>query len=308
MEINRRRAMYEAIFAVVIWGASFVVTKYTLRFTSPTVVVWLRFLMGVIILGIVVLARKLFAFPKKQDWAYFALLGFLGITFHQWLQSTGLVTSQATTTGWIVASIPVFMALLGWIVFRERLRWIQIGGICLSALGVLLVVTHGDLLQFFTGNFGTTGDLLILLSAPNWAVFSILSRRGLKKYPATLMMFYVMFFGWLFSSILFLMQGGLVQIKPIPLDGWVGIAFLGVFCSGLAYIFWYDALQTLPVAQTGAFIYIEPVITVVIAILFLRERLTFPIFFGGVLILSGVWLINRKTHVKEASEATSWTS
>jgi drug/metabolite transporter (DMT)-like permease len=100
----------------------------------------------------------------------------------------------------------------------------------------------------------------------------------------------------------------LVQIKPIPLDGWVGIAFLGVFCSGLAYIFWYDALQTLPVAQTGAFIYIEPVITVVIAILFLRERLTFPIFFGGVLILSGVWLINRKTHVKEASEATSWTS
>jgi drug/metabolite transporter (DMT)-like permease len=308
MEINRRRAMYEAIFAVVIWGASFVVTKYTLRFTSPTVVVWLRFLMGVIILGIVVLARKLFAFPKKQDWAYFALLGFLGITFHQWLQSTGLVTSQATTTGWIVASIPVFMALLGWIVFRERLRWIQISGICLSALGVLLVVTHGDLLQFFTGNFGTTGDLLILLSAPNWAVFSILSRRGLKKYPATLMMFYVMFFGWLFSSILFLMQGGLVQIKPIPLDGWVGIAFLGVFCSGLAYIFWYDALQTLPVAQTGAFIYIEPVITVVIAILFLRERLTFPIFLGGVLILSGVWLVNRKTQVKEATEATSWTS
>jgi drug/metabolite transporter (DMT)-like permease len=294
MGINRSRAVIEALLTVIVWGASFVATKVALRYASPDVVVWLRFAMGVVILGIAVLAGRKFALPEKRDWLYFALLGFLGITFHQWLQSTGLVTAQASTTAWIVATIPVFMALLGWLALKEKLSWVQIGGILLSAFGVLLVITRGNLVQLTTGKFGTVGDFLILISAPNWAVFSVLSRRGLKKYPATLMMFYVMAFGWFFSSILFFAQGGLTQIGIIPWDGWTGIAFLGIVCSGLAYIFWYDALQALSVAQTGAFLYLEPVSTVIVAALILGEQLYLFTMMGGVLILAGVWLVNRK--------------
>ena len=294
MGVNRSRAILEAFIAVVIWGASFVATKVALRYAGPDVVVWLRFAMGVIILGIAVLARGKFALPDKRDWLYFAVLGFIGITFHQWLQSTGLLTTQATTTGWIVSTIPVFMALLGWLALKEKLRWLQWSGILLSAFGVLLVVSRGDLSMLTSGKFGTVGDFLILVSAPNWAIFSVLSRRGLKKYPATLMMFYVMVFGWLFSSVWVLAQGGLNQIVLIPWDGWAGIAFLGVFCSGLAYIFWYDALQSLPVAQTGAFLYLEPVVTVIVAALILAERLTVFTLLGGGFILAGVWIVNRK--------------
>ncbi len=295
--------MIEALFAVVVWGASFVATKVALRYASPDVVVWLRFTMGVIILGVAVLAGRKFSLPEKRDWPYFALLGFLGITFHQWLQSTGLVTAQATTTGWIIASIPVFMALLGWLALKEKLFWLQAAGILLSAFGVLLVVTRGDLPVLASGKFWSMGDFLILVSAPNWAIFSVLSRRGLQKYPATLMMFYVMAFGWLFSSVLFFAQGGLNQIGQIPWDGWVGITFLGIFCSGLAYIFWYDALQTLPVAQTGAFLYFEPVVTVIAAALILSERMYLATLLGGVLILAGVWLVNRK-KVRRAVKGT----
>lgn len=302
MEINRRRAIFEAIFAVVVWGASFVATKVALRYASPELVVWLRFTMGLVILGIAVLAGRKFALPDKRDWPYFALLGFLGITFHQWLQSTGLVTAQATTTGWIVASMPVFMALLGWLALKEKLLWLQLAGILLSAFGVLLVVTRGNLAQLASGKFGTVGDILILVSAPNWAVFSVLSRHGLKKYPATLMMFYVMAFGWLFSSVLFFAQGGLSQIGGIPLAGWAGITFLGIFCSGLAYIFWYDALQTLPVAQTGAFLYLEPVVTVIVAAIILGERLYLATLTGGFLILVGVWMINRRKSSREVEK------
>jgi drug/metabolite transporter (DMT)-like permease len=306
MGINHRRAVFEALFTVVVWGASFVATKVALRYTSPDVVVWLRFAMGVVILGIAVLIGRKFALPEKRDWLYFALLGFLGITFHQWLQSNGLVTAQATTTAWIVATTPVFMALLGWLVLKEKLSWLQAGGIFLSIIGVLLVVTRGDLAQLVAGKFGTAGDFLILVSAPNWAIFSVLSRRGLKKYPATLMMFYVMVFGWLFSSVLFFAQGGLAQIGRIPWNGWVGIAFLGVFCSGLAYIFWYDALQVLTSAQTGAFLYLEPVSTVVIAALILGEQLFLATMLGGILILVGVWVVNRKKVGLKSVEAVSW--
>jgi drug/metabolite transporter (DMT)-like permease len=294
MRINRPRALFEALFAVTVWGASFVATKVALRYASPDVIVWLRFSMGIVILGIAVLTGRKFTLPEKQDWKYLALLGFLGITFHQWLQSTGLVTAQATTTGWIVSSIPVFMALLGWLTLKEGLHWLQWTGIILSAGGVLLVVTRGEISLLASGKFGTVGDFLVLVSALNWAIFSVLSRRGLQKYPATLMMFYVMTFGWLFSSVLFFTQGGLNQIGYIPRDGWAGIAFLGIFCSGLAYIFWYDALQALPVAQTGAFLYLEPVVTVIFAALILSEHLYLATLLGGILILLGVWMVNSK--------------
>jgi drug/metabolite transporter (DMT)-like permease len=286
------KAILKALVAVTIWGASFVATKIALQYAVPTTVVWLRFAMGVGVLGLAVGLGRQFSLPERRDWGYFALLGFLGITLHQWLQSTGLLTAQATTTGWIIASTPIFMALLGLIILKEHLVWYQIAGIILAALGVLLVVTKGDLAAITAGKFGTPGDFLVLISAPNWAVFSTLSRSGLKKYPSTLMMFYVMSFGWFFTSILFFSSSGITQILSIPWNGWVAITFLGVFCSGIAYIFWYDVLKILPVAQTGAFLYLEPIITVIVAALVLREALLLASLVGGITVLVGVWLVN----------------
>lgn len=287
------KAILKALFAVTVWGASFVATKVSLQYAAPTTIVWLRFSMGVCILGLAVVLKKQFAFPHEKDWGYFALLGFLGITFHQWLQSTGLLTAQATTTAWIVATTPVFMALLGLFILRENLVLYQVAGIFLATFGVLLVVTKGDLSMLTTGNFGTQGDFLVLISALNWAVFSTLSRSGLQKHPATRMMFFVMGFGWLFTSILFFTTSGFWQISSIPWDGWVAILFLGILCSGIAYIFWYDALKDLPVAQTGAFLYLEPIVTIIVASIVLAEPLLLASAIGGITILVGVWLVNR---------------
>jgi drug/metabolite transporter (DMT)-like permease len=285
-----------AIFAVVVWGASFVATKVALQEVSPVTVVWLRFAIGVLILGLAVAERGQFALPHRRDLVYFSLLGFLGITFHQWLQSTGLVTAQAITTAWIVATTPIFMALLGWLVLRERLSGIQVIGILLAALGVLLVVIKGDFSMLLTGGFASIGDFLIMLSAPNWAVFSILSRRGLQTHPAVRMMFYVMGFGWLFTSLLFFSSGGPAEISLLTWQGWSGVLFLGIFCSGLAYIFWYEALKVLPAGQTGSFLYIEPFVTVIVADIVLDEPFVLTTFIGGLIILLGVWFVNRPRY------------
>ena len=299
------KAILKALFAVTVWGASFVATKVALQYISPSSVVWLRFAMGVFVLGAAVLLSRQFALPQGRDWGYFAVLGFLGITFHQWLQSTGLLTAQATTTGWIIATTPIFMALLGVVILHEHLVWYQVAGIILAAFGVLLVVTKGDLSSVTAGEFGTRGDVLILISTLNWAIFSALSRSGLKRHPSTLMMFYVMSFGWLFTTLLFFAGSGIREITSIPWDGWVAITFLGIFCSGVAYIFWYDALKVLPVAQTGAFLYLEPIITVIVAAIVLSEAILLATLIGGVTILVGVWLVNRPSQsvqvVKEAA-------
>ncbi|HMB23885.1 MAG TPA: EamA family transporter, partial [Anaerolineales bacterium] len=266
--------------------------------------VWLRFFLGVIVLGIAVIVRKQFTLPDKKEWIYFALLGFLGITFHQWLQSNALKTSEAGTSAWIVSTSPVFIALLGWLLLKESLNLTKTLGILLAFGGVLVIVSKGDLGSLSIGKFGAPGDKLILISSVSWAVFSVLSRRGLKTHPASLMMFYVMIFGWLLTTLLFIPTHGFLEFYSLTFNGWVAAIFLGIFCSGLAYIAWYDALKALSAAQTGAFLYIEPLVTVVVAFFILGETLSVASLIGGAITLFGVWLVNRPGELVQPTAET----
>lgn len=299
---HRLSALLKSTFAVVVWGASFIATKLALREVSPVVVIWLRFGIGVIILGGFVIQRKELSLPPCRELGYFALLGFLGITFHQWLQVTGLVTAKATTTAWIITTIPIFIALLARVMLKERLGWDRIAGILIATVGVILVVSHGDLQSILLGKLGTFGDLLVLISAVNWAVFSVLSRKALKNHPATQMMFFVMLFGWICTSVWFFTLNHVGEIANISMTGWISLLFLGIVCSGFAYVFWYDALKALSASQVGSFLYIEPLVAVVVAALLLQEPLFIAAFVGGALILAGVWLVNRRSTLEVAPE------
>lgn len=293
------RAWLKAMIAVVVWGASFIATKVALNDLSPVTVVWLRFGIGVIILASVVGVRHQFHRIPLRTLGYFGFLGLLGITFHQWLQSTGLQTARATTTAWIVTTIPVFMALLARVILHERLGWMGIGGIAVAALGVLVIVSEGSISSLFSGSAWTTGDVLVLASAPNWALFSILSRKGLKEHPAPVMMFYVMTAGWLCTSVLFAAGGGMAELGHVSPASWVSIAFLGILCSGIAYIFWYDGLKALPAGRVGSLIYLEPLVAMVVAAIVLSEAITPAGVGGGALILAGVWIVGRNEGMRE---------
>ncbi|HEX6904701.1 MAG TPA: DMT family transporter [Thermoanaerobaculia bacterium] len=291
---SRAVPISKALFAVVVWGGSFIATKIAVGEIAPVTVVWLRFAMGVAVLGAVVVQRRQLIRPSARDFGYFTLLGFLGISFHQWLQSNGLVTSEASTTSWIVASSPIFMAALGWLVLRERLGWLGALGIAVAALGVLVVVSKGDLSAVTAGSFGAPGDVLILLSALNWAVFSVLSRRGLRRHSSAGMMFWVMTIGWLLTAIQLFLGPGPMDALRLSGTGWAAVAFLGIACSGIAYVFWYDALRVLPAGQVGAMLYLEPLVTVAVAAVLLEEPVLPATLAGGFAILLGVWLVSRK--------------
>lgn len=293
MSSSRLRPTLSALFAVIIWGGTFVATKVALGEVSPVTIVWIRFGIGVIVLGLTVLVRKQFALPARSDLPWLILLGFIGVTFHQWLQATGLQTARATTTAWIVATIPVFTAILGWLVLKEKLGWLRISGILIAAMGVILVVSNGDFRALITGKRGTLGDILILISSLNWAVYTILSRRELARHPAARMMFYVMSFGWLFTCLWIFGPGpGLSELPRLTTSGWTAILILGVFGSGIAYIAWYDALQAIPATQLGVFINIEPLITMLFAPI-IGETFSPLSLVGGAIIILGVWLVNR---------------
>jgi drug/metabolite transporter (DMT)-like permease len=93
-------------------------------------------------------------------------------------------------------------------------------GIILAAEGILLVVTDGDLVSLSLGRFGTQDDFLVLISALNWAAFSVLSQYGLAEYHPTRMMFYVVGSGWIFSSLLFFLGHDLGEVASLAWDGW----------------------------------------------------------------------------------------
>jgi len=286
--------LVKAAFAVTAWGASFVATKIALRELTPVALVWARFALGIPVLGLFVLGRRQLRPMERRNVPYFLLLGFLGITLHQWLQSNGLVTSQATTTGWMVATTPLFIAVLGWLFLRERLGPKGIAGIMIAAAGVLLVVARGDPGAIVVGRLGAPGDVLIMVSAVNWAVFSVISRGGLKRHPAALMMFYVMLIGWVLTTVLFVAGSGFRGIHPVSAQAWAALLFLGFVCSGVAYVFWFDALERLPASRVGAFLYLEPLVTVAVAACLLGETIRLGTMLGGAIILLGIWLVNRE--------------
>lgn len=270
-------------------------------------VVWLRFGIGVLVLSIAVPLRHEFFIPTAADLRSFALLGLLGITLHQWLQVEGLVTSLASTTAWIITAIPLVTAIVARVVLDDPLHRNHIIGILVGALGVLLVVSRGDWHRLTDGAFGAPGDMLVGLSTITWSLFSVYSRKALHRHRAAPMTLYVMGSGWLFTSVFWLMKDGPADLTKLSSGGWVAIAFLGILCSGLAYIYWYDALKALPVAQVSSMLYVEPIVTMFVAAALLNEPVTIAALVGGGVIMVGVKIatLRQGSMPESVSEETS---
>ncbi len=284
----------KAFLAIAFWGASFVATKIVLQELSPITIIVVRFALGLVVLICIVSLKREWTVIHHQDLGWFLLLGFNGIFIHQLLQVNGLVSTSATNTGWIVALIPIFTALLAWLLLGETFGSAQLMGLGLAVAGTLLVVSRGELRSDTIGLPATSGDLLVFLSAPNWALFSVFSKRVLARYAPSLMMTLTMGLGWLMLLPLFVGAAGWRELPGLTKDGWTGLLFLGLLCSGVAYAFWYDALDAVGAGQVASFLYLEPLVTLVVAMFVLDERPVATSLAGGGLILSGVWLVNRR--------------
>jgi drug/metabolite transporter (DMT)-like permease len=298
-------AYFGLTLTVVFWGASFVATKIALQEITPAVIAFLRFAMGVAVLFLILIKRNELRRFALRELPSLSVLGILGITVHQLLQANGLRTASATATSWIVATIPVFVALLGWVFLGEKMSGSRVLGILLSACGVLAVVGNGDFKSVIQGGFGTPGDRLIAISAVNWAVFVVLNKHVFTKNEgsgsAVGQMFAIMLIGWLFLIPWAIADGGLGELERVSLQGWLALTFLGVGCSGVAYFFWFSGLERIDATQVGVFLYLEPIVTVVLAWQILGEEIRAATILGGAAILVGVWLVNRNPALQPSS-------
>ncbi len=279
------------ISAVIFWGSSFIATKVALKELSPETIVSLRLIIAAVFLLITaLLLKKDFSINLKSHGFIFILA--LIAVFHLMIQVTGLKYTTASNTGWIIGTAPIFMAILAAIFFREKIGLLKISGIIIAMFGLLLLIGKGNITN--VDLIKNKGDLLVLASAFTWGVYSMVNKKISLSYSPLMTILYLFIMMAVIIIPFNLNVASVNSVVHLSLNGWISILFLGLFCSGIAYVIWAYSLRDLESAKVGAFLYFEPLVTVFAAWVLLNESITLLMIISGVIITLGVVLVNKE--------------
>ena len=275
--------------AVIFWGASFVATKIVLNELTPVSLIFSRLFLGSIFLFVLaIFTRRDFTITiKNHGWIF--ILALIG-SFHLWIQVTGLQYTTASNTGWIIGLTPAIMTVMGFIFFKESLNLVKISGIIIAFLGLVLLISHGSFTKI--GLISNKGDFLVLASAFTWSIYSMVNKKISAVYSPLMTILFLFAMMALLMSPFTISAGFIHKVFHLSVASVIAILFLGIFCSGIAYVLWAKSLNELGSARSGAFLYFEPFVTVLAAWLLLKENITLLIILSGVVITIGVAMVN----------------
>jgi len=279
------RAAAAVAVTVVCWGSAFAGIRAGLRAYSPAHLALLRYIVASLALGAYAVATRM-ALPRWRDVPGLALIGLVGIAFYNIALNYGEKTIPAGTASLLIASTPIWMALLATVAFHERLRpagWLGIG---LSFLGATTI-------GLGTGS-GLRMDpraLVVLAAAVAGSLYSLGQKPYLARYSALQCTAYAIWAGTLF--LLPFGRGLLRQVAAAPLSATAAVAYLGIFPAAVGYLTWAYVLARVPAARAGSFLYLVPAMAMLVAWLWLGEVPAALALGGGVLVIAGVVLVNR---------------
>uniref|UniRef100_A0A832G8P2 DMT family transporter n=1 Tax=Ignavibacterium album TaxID=591197 RepID=A0A832G8P2_9BACT len=279
------------MLAVIFWGASFIATKFLLEEISPESIISLRLILAIALLTAVALFTKADFRINLRNHLQILLLAAVAV-FHLWIQITGLKYTTAANTGWIIGTAPIFIALLGFIFLKEKLNLIKITGIAIAFIGLILLVGKGNPMNI--NLVENIGDLLVLFSSFTWGVYSIINKKISLNYSPLMTILYLFILMALIIIPFNINQKAIDSVIQLSTVGWISILFLGLLCSGVSYVIWAYSLREMESAKVGAYLYLEPFVTVFSAWLFLKEEITILMLFSGLLIILGVYIVNKE--------------
>lgn len=289
-----------AATTVILWGASFPLTKAALSYVGPTSLAFLRWTISAVALigwlawnqrgqssraGIGTATALL-----QQEWRKIAWVALVGITMYYWLQNTAMRHTTAINAGVLSNLTPVFILPVAAITLRERLRapeWIAVAAAFTGAALVSQGAGHLTL-----GGPGLIGDLLMVIAGLCGALYSIDGKRLAEKYPAVAVTTGVATAGALFLLPLALLEGLRLDL---PLTIWGVLLALGLGAGALANLWWLVILARMPASRAALALFLIPVVSATLSVALLHEPLTPTIVAGGVLVLAGVMIVQRKT-------------
>jgi drug/metabolite transporter (DMT)-like permease len=232
-------------------------------------------------------------FTARDIWI-FAALG-LGVLSNHLLTLFGLRHISAGAAGVIIGASPAIQAFLSSVLIRDvpfRLVW---GGCAVSFAGVFLVV--GLKGEAAAGEQPWLGATLVLLAQVSWALYSIGGRRTMERFSPLTVNWTTLSFS-IFPQILLLgmdQRALTVGLGTVPLADWLVVGYLIVFATALGQQAWLYGVQGIGPSRAGVFVNLIPVSALVLSALLLGERIGLTEVAGIVMVLAGVWLVNRQS-------------
>lgn len=311
MAMPQRMAYLAAVFAIVVWSVTFTNIRALLADFSSLEILVVRFAMAWAVLWAwsLLFCGSRGRSSSRKDELLFVGMGFTGIAGYQFLENCAIFYTSASNIAIFVSFAPIATAVVTWIFVRDK---------SLTALFLLgsLVAVGGAALVSLAGvttlSFNPIGDFMAMGAMLSWGFYSLLmelvNRRGISPvvairksvFWALVMLAPVAVWGTTESGLLALggsfgvnlsLQVNLSRFSSLM--NWVNLVFLGVFASAVCFVLWNMACKVLGTVRTSIGLYLTPIVGVLVAMLFLGERVSWMEVSGGILILVGVAVANR---------------
>lgn len=242
--------------------------------------------------GILFWITSVFYFEKvdKKDLFKMALCGLFGVAANQMMFFSGLNLTSTINASIIMVCSPIIVAILSFIIIKDKLTIVKIIGIALGLIGACLLIINN---ASSDGQGSYFGDILILLNASSYGLYLILLVPLMKKYSPITVIKWVFTFGLIYVIPFSLSQVSEISIQ-MPSDIIMKIGFVILFTTFFAYLLNIYGVSKLSPTIVSTYIYLQPLLTSFIAIITGREKITYIIIIACLLIFTGVYLVSKR--------------
>lgn len=280
-----------ALLAVaIIYGLNYTVAKGVMPvYLGPSGFILVRALGATVGFWLLWMGRKEVEIPRKEL-PRLALAALLGVALNQLMFFNGLSLTTPIHASILMTSSPMLVLLMGVLMGTEVFKPIRLVGILVGVAGAVHLITKGT--WQFSGGDTALGDLMILVNAASYSAYLVVVKPLMAKYNA------VQVIKWVFTlGLLMVLPFGWGQLIAadwinLPLEIWLGIAFVVLFTTFVAYLFNIFALRTVSSTTVAAYIYLQPVVATVVALAAGKDQFTWDQFFAGLLVFAGVYAVS----------------
>jgi drug/metabolite transporter (DMT)-like permease len=291
------RAWLALAVALFLWASAFAGIRAGLRAYGPVHLAVLRFVVASAALAVYAAVVKL-RLPARRDLPGFLATGIIGITFYNVALNYGELTVTAGAASLLVASTPIWTALLAVMFLHERLTLLGWAGIVVSFFGVALIASGEG-----QGIHLSRHALIILAAAVTSGIYMVLQKHFLGRYTALEFTAYSIWAGTLL--LLPFAKGWLTAVRSAPRNGTLAVIYLGIFPAAIAYLAWAYVLSHAPASRAVSLLYMIPVLAIGIAWVWLGEVPRPMSVAGGVIALAGVVIVGIWGHRGAAGLASA---
>lgn len=305
MNTNSRYAPHIALLAVQLMFGTFpVVGKLALQSFSSFAIVGFRVGGAALAFVALQLLTGSLKLEQKSDYWRFLLYAILGVILNQLLSITGLSLTTATNSALLAAMMPVFVAVISAIFGYDRLGWRKIAGISIAAAGVIYLINP---LQASFSAEHTRGDAMIIVNGISYAAYLAISKDAIRRNGALRSLAWLFLFGSIVCVPLGAFSIAAVDFSTVAASSWYALAFIVLFPTIGAYYLNAWALARVAPSVVAIYIYLQPLIGFVLAVLFLGEPFNPRAIVAGLLIFAGVFLVTRRQNALNIEARTHET-